>query len=147
MRPEIEKTMLAAGVDPPDNLKTLLSSITPKSSVLDLNGGVGVVAEYLSKNGCDVTLTDANRLSFSYRRALVPQSAVKFWNIESCNIKLNKPSYDYVICRSTGDYSLAFKLAKKAVVLTYEERVVNVVNNEPNVTQNTKTDGPTKADQ
>lgn len=145
MRPEIEKTMLAAGVDPPDNIKLLLSSVPSGSLVLDLNGGVGLIAEYLSKNGCQVTLTDGNRLSFSYRKALVPNSNVKFWNIESVNIKLNKPSYDYVVCRSTGDYSLAFKLAKKAVILTYEERVVNVVNNESNAAQDTKTDGPTKS--
>jgi hypothetical protein len=139
MRPEIEKTMLAAGMGPPDDVKKLLSSILPKSSVLDLNGGVGLIAEYLSKNDCLVTLTDGNRLSLSYRKALVPNSTVKFWNIESQDIKLNKPSYDYVICRSTGDYSLAFKLAKKGVVLTYEERIVNVVDNESNTARDAKT--------
>lgn len=147
MRPEIEKTLLAAGVDPPEDIVKLLSSIEPTASVIDINGGVGLLAEHLSKRGCDVTLTDGNRLSLSYRKAIVPESNVKFWSIESSNIKLNKPCYDYVICRSTGDYSLSFKLAKKAVVLTYEGKIINVVNTDANPTQNAAPAGPVKSNE
>lgn len=143
MRPEIEKTMLAAGLSPDDDTQKLLSVVT--GTVLCINGGVGLVAEYLNNKGCSVTLTDANRLSFSYRRTLVPNSTVKHWNIESGDIKLNKPSFDYVVINSSGDFSLAEKLAKKAVVSLYDKKVKNIagdkdaVDSNANSSKNTET--------
>lgn len=150
IRPEIEKTMLAAKLDPPKEIIDVLSIVKKGSSVLDLNGGVGLVAEYLSKKfDCDVTLTCADRLAFSYRRTIVPQSKVKNWNIESGQIKLDKPSFDYVVCRYTGDFSLAMKLAKVKVLLLLDKEsidklveqgvITSVVNIESDPTQDTKT--------
>lgn len=135
MRPEIEKTMLAAGLSPDEDIQKLLSVVT--GTVLCINGGVGLVAEYLNDKGCNVTLTDANRLCFSYRRALVPNSTVRHWNIESENIKLNKPSFDYVVIKSSGDFSLAEKLAKKAVVSLYDKKVKNIAGDKDVVNSNT----------
>lgn len=143
MRPEIEKTMLAAGLPPDDDTQKLLSNVT--GTVLCINGGVGLVAEYLNDKGCNVTLTDGNRLCFSYRRTLVPNSTVRHWNIESDNIKLNKPSFDYVVINSSGDFSLAERLAKKAVISLYNQKITpvpedkNAVNINANNSENTAT--------
>lgn len=138
MRPEIEKTMLAAGLPPEESVQKILTNVT--GTVLCVNGGVGLVAEYLSNKGCVVTLTDENRLCFSYRKTLVPNSTVKHWNIESGSIKLNKPSYDYVVIKSSGDYSLATRLAKKGIVSLYDQKIT-LVNEDKNVVNN-NTDSP-----
>ena len=64
--------------------------------------------------------------------------------IESGNIKLNKPSFDYVVIKSSGDYSLATKLAKKGIVSLYDFKITlvnedkNAVNTDSNGTKNTE---------
>ena len=142
-RPEIEKTKLAAGVQPTVAEQELLKDIT--GTVLYLNGGVGVLAEYLSKKGCDVTLTDSDRLSFSYRRSILEDSKVKCWNTNSSDIKLSKPCFDYVLIRSMGDLGLAHILAKKGIINLLNMEIINVINTKPVSNKDTKVDGDIKA--
>lgn len=126
-RPEIEKTKLAGNVPLEENIVKVLDNVVAGATVLDINGGVGRVSEYLSNKGCVVTLVDPNRLSFSYRRGIVPKSTVKCWNIEASSIKLDKPVFDYVIVRGTEYYELAKTIAKKGVVDLITEEFENVV--------------------
>jgi ubiquinone/menaquinone biosynthesis C-methylase UbiE len=126
-RPEIEKTKLAGNVPLEDNIVNVLDNVVAGATVLDINGGVGRISEYLSNKGCVVTLVDPNRLSFSYRRGIVPNSTVKCWNIEASSIKLDKPVFDYVVVRGTEYYELAKKIAKKGIVDLITEEFENVV--------------------
>ena len=62
---------------------------------------------------------------------------------------MDKPSFDYVVCRYTGDFSLAMKLAKVKVLLLLDKEsidklveqgvITSVVNIESNPAQDTKT--------
>lgn len=147
MRPEIEKTKLAAGVLPDESIKNLLDQIS--GSVIELNGCVGVYAEYLSSKGNDVVLTDPNRLSNSYRRTIVPDSKVKFWNIEVEDIKLSKPTFDYVIIHDLVHYGIAKKLAKMGIVNLPNKNIEfinNVINTSEITVQNTEVDGNSGTD-
>lgn len=137
-RPEIEKTKLAGNVPLDNDVVDILKTVS--GTVLDINGGVGRVSEYLSEKGCDVTLLDPNRLSFSYRRGIVPKSKVKCWNIEADSIKLDKPCFDYVIIRGLGYYDLAKKIAKKGIVNLVTVEFENVVHNSKTVKQSPKVD-------
>ena len=126
-RPEIEKTKLAGNVPLEDNVINILSNIEAGATVLDIHGGMGRVSEYLLGKGCAVTLVEPNPLGFAYRRSIVPNSTVKCWNIEGSSIKLDKPTFDYVIVRGTEHYQLAKKIAKKGIVDLIAEEFENVV--------------------
>lgn len=144
-RPEIEKTKLAGSVPLDNDVIEILKTVS--GTVLDINGGVGRVSEYLSEKGCDVTLLDPNRLSFSYRRGIVPKSKVKCWNIEADSIKLDKPCFDYVIIRGLGYHDLAQKIAKKGIVNLITVEIENVVHSSEAVKQpskNTRATGANK---
>lgn len=143
-RPEIEKTKLAGNIPLDPDVIDILKTVS--GSVLDINGGVGRVSEYLSEKGCDVTLLDPNRLSFSYRRGIVPKSKVKCWNIEADAIKLDKPVFDYVIIRGLGYHDLAKKIAKKGIVNLITVELENVVHSPETVKQSPKTNGNIGAD-
>lgn len=126
-RIEVEKTKLAGNVPLSDEFQALLEPVM-NSTVLDVAGGIGRVSEYLSiRNKCDVTLLEANRLSFSYRRTIVPNTTVKAMNAEPSSIKLNKPAYDYVIIRGTEHYDLAKRVAKIGIVNLLTMEIENVV--------------------
>jgi hypothetical protein len=126
-RPEIEKTKLAGNVPLEDNVINILGNITAGSTVLDIHGGMGRVSEYLLSKECVVTLVEPNPLGFAYRRSIVPNSTVRCWNIEGSSIKLDKPTFDYVIVRGTEHYQLAKKIAKKGIVDLITEEFENVV--------------------
>jgi hypothetical protein len=143
-RPEIEKTKLAGKVPLDQDIQNILEGVS--GTVLDINGGVGRVSEYLSDRGCNVTLVDPNRLSFSYRKGIVPNSKVKCWNIEADTIKLNKPIYDYVIIRGLGYYDLAKTIAKKGVVNLITMELENVMHNSETVTSPSENSGVIKPD-
>ena len=83
---------------------------------LELEGGVGIASEYLANKGNRVTLQDSNRLSFSYRGGIVPNSTVTCWALDITEIGLDKPVFDYVLIRNDGLREKALKIAKKAVV-------------------------------
>lgn len=136
-RPEFEKTKLAGKVPLDQDVQDILSTVS--GTVLDIHGGVGRVSEYLSDRGCEVTLVDPNRLSFSYRRGIVPNSRVKCWNIEADTIKLNRPIYDYVIIRGLGYYDLAKTIAKKGIINLITVELENVVHNSETVTSPSET--------
>lgn len=126
-RIEVEKTKLAGNVPLSDEFQALLEPVI-NSTVLDVAGGIGRVSEYLSiRNKCDVTLLEGNRLAFSYRRAIVPNTTVKAMNAEPSSIKLNKPAYDYVIIRGTEHYDLAKRVAKVGIVNLLTMEIENVV--------------------
>lgn len=144
-RPEIEKTKLAGNVPLDADVIDILKTVS--GSVLDINGGVGRVSEYLSEKGCDVTLLDPNRLSFSYRRGIVPKSKVKCWNIEADAIKLDKPVFDYVIIRGLGYYDLAKKIAKKGIINLVTVEFENVVYSPEAVKQSPKANRDTGVDE
>lgn len=144
-RPEIEKTKLAGNVPLDNEIVEILKTVS--GTVLDINGGVGRVSEYLSEKGCDVTLLDPNRLSFSYRRGIVPKSKVKCWNIEADSIKLDKPCFDYVIIRGLGYHDLAKKIAKKGIVNLITVELENVVHSSETVKQTPKTNRATGTNQ
>ena len=121
MRVELNKDLV--GHDPPLDVINLVSKL--KGSFLELDGGVGVVSEYLSKLGNEVTLQDSNRLSFSYRKTRVPDSKVKCWPIDLSHVKLNKPVFDYVIFSNSNQRVLALSMSKiGAVDLTSKEVVL-----------------------
>lgn len=126
-RPEIEKTKLAGNVPLEDNVINILGNIESGATVLDIHGGMGRVSEYLLNKGCVVTLVEPNPLGFAYRRSIVPNSTVKCWNIEGSSIKLDKPTFDYVVVRGTEHYELAKKIAKKGIVDLITEEFENVV--------------------
>lgn len=142
-RPEIEKTKLAGNVPLDDDVVEILKTVS--GTVLDINGGVGRVSEYLSEKGCEVTLLDPNRLSFSYRRGIVPKSKVKCWNIEADSIKLDKPCFDYVIIRGLGYYDLAKKIAKKGIINLITVEIENVVYSSETAKQPSKNTGAVRA--
>lgn len=137
MRPEIEKTLLAAGVNDVE-LENILRDLD--GTFLQIEGGVGVVAEYLSKRGKKVVLQDSNRLSFSYRRSIVPSSTVQIWNVDITAIKLDKPVFDYVIIRGAGHRDLASKIAKKGIINLEEKSLEHVVHTTKNSKPDTKVD-------
>lgn len=124
-RPEIEKTKLAGKVPLEKEYTDLLENVS--GTVFDVCGGIGRMAEYLSDKGCTVTLLDPNRLNFSYRRNIVPNSKVLCWNKEPSDIKLNKPVFDYVIIRGSDNYDLAKRVAKKGIINLTTREVENVV--------------------
>lgn len=129
MRVELNKDLV--GHDPPADIVNLLKGLS--GSFLEIDGGVGVISEYLSKLGNDVTLQDSNRLSFSYRRTRVPSSKVKSWPIDLSFIKLGKPAFDYVIFSNGAQREIALKMAKIGVVDVANKEVIrknrNVVHN------------------
>lgn len=137
MRPEVERMMLAGRANQSDKMKDILDNVS--GTFIQLDGGVGVVAEYLSEKGNDVTLQDSNRLSFSYRRAIVPQSKVRCWAIDLNSIKLDKPAFDYVIIRGTGLRDFAQKIAKKGIIVLETETLENVVHTTKNSKSEPKT--------
>jgi hypothetical protein len=112
MRPEIEKAYLAQGPD--QETIELLEGLS--GTFLELEGGVGIASEYLANKGNKVTLQDSNRLSFSYRGGIVPNSAVTCWAIDITEVRLDKPAFDYVLIRNDGLRERALKIAKKAVI-------------------------------
>lgn len=120
MRVELNKDLV--GHDPPLDVVNLISNL--KGSFLELDGGVGVVSEYLSKLGNEVTLQDSNRLSFSYRKTRVPNSKVKCWPIDLSYIKLDKPVFDYVIFSNSNQRVLALSMSKIGVVDLASKEVV-----------------------
>lgn len=128
-RIEIEKTKLAGGVPLEKEYLVLLDHINATETVLDLEGGVGLVSEHLANLSCKVTLQEVNRLAFSFRRNIVPNSKVTPWNIDASSIKLDKPSYDHVILRNAGNLGLAKKLAKKSIINLFSMEVEHVLPN------------------
>lgn len=127
MRSEIEKGLLTNGLSDDDPLKLIIDNIEGTGSVLEMNGGVGIIAEYMAQKGFSVILQDSNRLSFSYRKNIVPNSTVKQWPIDLVHIKINSPTFDYVVA-SKYDQSLASKIAKIAVINKTEKTITYVQN-------------------
>ena len=83
---------------------------------LELEGGVGIASEYLANKGNRVTLQDSNRLSFSYRGGVVPNSTVTCWALDITDLKLDKAVFDYVLIRNDNLREMALKIAKKALI-------------------------------
>lgn len=145
MRSEIEKELLHKGLSKDDPLKSIIDNIVGRGTVLEINGGVGIVSEYMSSKGFNVTLQDSNRLSFSYRKNVVPNSSVRQWSIDLTHIKLNGPSFDYVVC-SKYDVGFASKIAKVAVINKTEKTITYVNDNSGNIVQNTEVNGNPEVD-
>ncbi len=126
-RVEVQKDKLVSGDLVDYATGTLIDNV--KGTVLDINGGVGLISEYLSNRGCEVTLVAPERLAFSFRKRLVPNSKVRTMNIDGTEIKLNKPLYDFVIIRSLSHRELAMKICKKGIVNLITMEIEYVVDN------------------
>ena len=103
------------------------------STVLEVNGGIGEVSEYLSKNNT-VSLTEERRLCFVFLKNLFKDSTVVEMNINWRKFDKNQ-YYDYVIIHEGNDLSDAKKLARVAVIDLFNMKVVE---NEKVNSNNTK---------
>lgn len=101
----------------------LISDIVD-SKVLEVNGGIGEISEYLSLKQNRCFLTEERRLCFVYRRSLFKNSKVVEMNIDWKHI-IDKRYYDYVIIHDTKDLEKAKKLGTVIINLETMERVVN----------------------
>lgn len=144
-RVENQRNRLASGNLVDDATGTLIDSVT--GTVLDINGGVGLISEYLSNRGCQVTLVDPERLSFSFRKRLVPDSKVRTMNVDGHDIKLNKPLYDFVIIRNLTHVELAKKICKKGIVNLITMEIEYVISDTQEHEQVSETNGPTELDE
>lgn len=104
---------------------TFLSVIPAGSSILELNGGLGIVSEHLSVT-CRTKLCEDGRLYFTYRRQVFPKSSVTEMNISPYALSTTIQISDYVIIHSPEFLDIASKLAKKFVILMYEYSILHV---------------------
>ena len=90
-----------------------LSSIPSGSKIIEIEGGMGEISEYLSELGNNVRLVGEHRLFFVYRESVFSKSKVIPMNINPDSIKaVNKVYYDYAIVHSPEYLRLALSIAK-----------------------------------
>lgn len=145
MRPELERHRLKSEEYPTEEQKKLLSGVS--GEVIEIDGGVGIASEYLSKNGCSVTLQSEERLCFSYRNKEVPNSTVKQWNVSSDQISTNKKLFDYVIIRDALKTEMAKKIAKIGVVNLSTGEITSVIDTDVVDEEKPKTNRRAKSDE
>jgi len=144
MRPELERHRLNSEEYPTEEQRELLSGVS--GEVIEIDGGVGIASEYLSRNGCSVTLQSEERLCFSYRKKEVPDSTVKQWNVSTDQISTDKKLFDYVIIRDTSKTEMAQKIAKIGVVNLSTGETISVIDTDvvdeekPKAARRTKSD-------
>lgn len=119
-KPELDIADARAKIANGENLLTekqitFLASVEDGSTVLELNGGLGLVAEYLSARA-KVRLCDDGRLYFTYRRQIFPESKVTEMNISPYMLSTNNKLTDYVVIHNLEFLEIAKKLAKKSVI-------------------------------
>ena len=97
-----------------------------KSRILEI-GGMGIVAEYLARNGNEVRLCEEDSLFFDYRSHVVPTSTVIRLNTNPHNLKSSKPYYDYVVIHSPEYEDIAKKMCKgKVFLVDYNDNIEEV---------------------
>lgn len=139
IRPELDNMTVKSKIENKENLLgediiNLLSTIK-NSTVLELDGGLGLISEHLSATN-SVRLCDDGRLYFAYRRQLFPKSKVIEMNVPPSSINDNYKIVDYVVIHNNDFLDKAKKLAKKAVILTHEMLILEnkeITNNEENI--------------
>mgnify|MGYP003419771184 FL=1 len=139
-KPELDvmgvKAKLSNGIPLLDDEQiAFLSMIEKGSSVLELNGGLGICAEHLSAT-CRTKLCEDGRLYFTYRRQIFPKSSVVEMNISPYALSTSIRISDYVIIHNPEFLEIARKLAKKFIFLTYEKAVISVQTKVENETIN-----------
>ena len=94
-----------------DGIENFLSPIT-NSTVIEIMGGLGLVAEHLSVRGNNVKLIEELRLFLVYRRQMFPKSKVAEMNMHPNTIKSQSQPYDCAIIHSDEFLALAKNIAK-----------------------------------
>ena len=120
-RPERQRYSLNEIVTTDDwpDLPKELTDVPNGSRVLEI-GGIGIFAEILSQSN-DVALINDERLYTTYRKNILPNSAVECINVDPARLIINKPQYDYVIVNVKQYVELANSLAKTGVYNTITE--------------------------
>lgn len=108
-----------------DTLENLLKNIKGKK-VLEIEG-IGIIAEYISRNGNEVRLCEDDSIYFDYRAQVVPTSTVVRLNTNPHNLKSKKPYYDYVIIHSTEFEGVAKLMSKDKIILVdYQDNIEKI---------------------
>ena len=94
-----------------DDVADFLAPIV-NSKVIEIMGGLGLVAEHLSVKGNTVKLVDEDRLFFVYRRQMFPNSKVSEINNHPSVIQSQSQPYDYAIIYGNEFLPLAKNIAK-----------------------------------
>lgn len=136
---DIEKAKLAAGLPPEEELIQITSHVKSGDRVLDLRGGMGLLAEHLSARGAAVVLHEEERLVFSYRRNILTNgTSTTQWNVPIGSIIINKPVFEHVIIRTFDDMALAKKAASKSIINLYTMEITYVEHNSEKSEADTK---------
>ena len=106
-----------------EEIAELLENVPEDSVVLEI-GGIGFAAEFLSSN-CDVSLCEENPYSYEYRKHIVPNSKVKFINVNPLRLNFSSPVYDYVLISEDIFAEVAKKYASVAVINLSKKEIIN----------------------
>lgn len=98
-----------------DDLKEFLSLVRDMT-VIELDGSLGNVSEFLSTTNKSVRLCEEGRLYFVYRRQMWPKSTVVEMNIAPEALNNSRAYYDCVVIHDESKLAIAEKLSKRLIV-------------------------------